>query len=211
MLELAEIFTKSGVSLGLTNTRKNSCALDEQFDLKVKNVKQGLYVCIFKNDNKEFAIRDNNSSKNQKGNVTIQKQGASVKFGKFEMPNGVGGYIPSGIVNRMRTNYLHLHTAGPTPEKVFNKTLKHLFVLDLTGKKLNISGLTLVNTPSALEKMWNMAVDEYITKEEYCIGTQKRRSEWRYVRPDVTNDSVAITALKGYLEELEKCLLTLCS
>ena len=86
MLELAEIFTKSGVSLGLTNTRKNSCALDEQFDLKVKNVKQGLYVCIFKNDNKEFAIRDNNSSKNQKGNVTIQKQGASVKFGKFEMP-----------------------------------------------------------------------------------------------------------------------------
>jgi hypothetical protein len=211
VLELAGKFTKSGIRLDLTNTRKNSCALDEQFDLKVKNVKQGLYVCIFVNDSKEFAVRDNNSSQNEKGNVVIQKQGASVKFGKFEIPGGIGGYIPSGIVNRMRTNYLHLHTTGSTPEKVFNKTLKDLFVFDLTGKKLNISGLTLANTPSALEKMWNMAVTEYITKEEYCTGTQRRRSEWRYVRPDVANDSAAITALKGYLEELEKCLLTLCS
>ena len=216
--DFTETFKSNKLQWNLTNTLKRGNELDNQFSDTVRNVKQGLYLCIFQNPSTQFAVRDNNM-RLRNGKVfykqVIPRRGISAKFGKFEIPHRqLCDYSQSGLISRMKLNYEHLHYYKEDPddcEKVFTSTLTKLYVLDLTGTSVNVAETSITNTPSAFENLWNMSIEKFINARGYTKDlAQNLRSEWRVVNHDILK-ATELVKIEAYLHSLASGLLGFCN
>lgn len=206
MIDLTEEFKAINIDWTKTNTKRKGFELDNQFSHEARAVRDGLYLSIYRNADSNARIRDNNKKDPEANKTVVLPGGVSVKTGKFETPGKINSDFPSGIINRKKSYYDHLHRKkGDQDIKVFTESLEVLWVLDLSCLLVTILDEEVGSTSRLIESYWNNAIESWFGQNGYLLDTQNRRSEWRYL-----NDKpIDLDALRAFLSNLSgKIILT---
>ena len=204
MIDLTEEFKANGIDWTKTNTKRKGLELDAQFSHEAREVKDGLYISIYRNTDQKARIRDNNKRDPNANKTVVYPGGVSVKTGKFEAPSKICDDFPSGIINRKKNYYDHLHReeAG-VDRKVFSESLVLLWVFDLSRFSVSIFEEKMASTSRLLEAYWNNAIESWFSQNGYLLANQNMRSEWRYLN-DVPLDH---DGLRRFLNNLSNNIL----